>query len=83
MTLFLEQDEYMSVFGQEAGVVVTINSPEVTPLSDDEGITIRPGVVASIGIRYVRSVTLVHFLQKTRSDHDINFPMVVYKYYMV
>ena len=69
MTLFLEQDEYMSVFGQEAGVVVTINSPEVTPLSDDEGITIRPGVVASIGIRYVRSVTLVHFLQKTRSDH--------------
>ena len=53
MTLFLEQNEYTSIYGQEAGVIVTINPPDVRPLPDDEGITIRPGVVASIGLRYV------------------------------
>ena len=64
MTLFLEQDEYMSLFGQEAGVVVTINPPDITPLSDDEGITIRPGVVASIGIRFVRLKHLQKYLKR-------------------
>lgn len=53
MTLYLEQNEYISLHGQEAGVIVAINPPDVTPLADEEGITIRPGTVASIGIRFV------------------------------
>ena len=46
----------MALFGQEAGVVVTINPSDVTPLPDNEGITIRTGVVASIGMRYVSRI---------------------------
>ena len=59
MTLFLEQNEYMGLFGQDAGASVSINPPDVSPLPDDESITIRPGVVTSIGIRFVSTFLLV------------------------
>ena len=51
----------MALFGQEAGVVVTINPSDMTPLPDDEGITIKTGVVASIGMRYVSSAVFGKF----------------------
>ena len=55
MTLFLEQSEYLSMFGREAGIRVSIDPPDTIALPADEGITIRPGTVTSIGLRYVRS----------------------------
>ena len=63
MTLYLEQNEYISLHGQEAGVIVTINPPDVTPLADEEGITIRPGTVASIGIRFVSLLPYFYVLK--------------------
>ncbi|XP_072051436.1 uncharacterized protein [Amphiura filiformis] len=52
MTLFLEQSEYLSIFGREGGVRVAINPADVAALPADDGITIRPGTITSIGLRY-------------------------------
>ncbi|XP_072029185.1 uncharacterized protein [Amphiura filiformis] len=52
MTLNLQQDEYISLGGREAGVRVTITPPDVRPRPDEDGITIRPGVVSSIALRF-------------------------------
>ncbi|XP_070545383.1 uncharacterized protein [Ptychodera flava] len=51
LTLFLEQNEYISIYGRNAGARVNINPPNDTVLPQDEGITIMPGTVTSIGIR--------------------------------
>ena len=53
MTLFLEQSEYLSMFGREAGIRVSINPADTVALPSDEGITVRPGTITSIGLRYV------------------------------
>ncbi|XP_022096860.1 uncharacterized protein LOC110982619 isoform X2 [Acanthaster planci] len=50
LTLFIEQDEYLSLYGREAGVRVTITQPNVAPLPEDEGINLSPGAVTSIGL---------------------------------
>ncbi|XP_022079731.1 low-density lipoprotein receptor-related protein-like isoform X1 [Acanthaster planci] len=52
MTLFLEQSEYISIFGQEAGVRVAITPPNIRPNPTDNGFTVKPGAVTSIGLRY-------------------------------
>ena len=57
MTLFLEQSEYLSMFGREAGIRVSINPSDTHALpSSEEGITVRPGSITSIGLRYVRDL---------------------------
>ena len=53
LTLFLEQNEYLSIFGREAGIRVSINYADTVALPVDDGITIRPGTITSIGLRYV------------------------------
>ncbi|XP_070544098.1 uncharacterized protein [Ptychodera flava] len=60
LTLFLEQNEYISVYGRNAGARVNINPLNDTVLPQDEGITIMPGTVTSIGIREK------HTLRKTK-----------------
>ena len=64
MILNIQQDEYISLTGPEAGVRVTITPRDVRPLPDENGITIRPGVVTSIGLRYVRLFFEKSWLQK-------------------
>ena len=54
MTLFLEQSEYLSIFGREAGVRVSIHPSDTVAQPANDGITIRPGTISSIGLRYVR-----------------------------
>ena len=56
MTLFLEQSEYLSLYGREAGVRVSVHPADTAALPANDGITIRPGTVSSIGLRYVRQV---------------------------
>ncbi|XP_070545385.1 uncharacterized protein [Ptychodera flava] len=51
LTLFLEQNEYISIYGRNAGARVNINPLNASVLPQDEGITIMPGTVTSIGIR--------------------------------
>ncbi|XP_072050781.1 epithelial sodium channel subunit alpha-like isoform X2 [Amphiura filiformis] len=59
MTLFLEQSEYLSIFGREGGVRVAINPADVAALPADEGVTLRPGTITSIGLRYENVSRLV------------------------
>ncbi|XP_070574544.1 uncharacterized protein [Ptychodera flava] len=51
LTLFIEQDEYIPLYGQEAGVRVLVHPANVTPFPEDEGITVAPGLKTSIGLR--------------------------------
>ncbi|XP_006826136.1 epithelial sodium channel subunit gamma-2-like, partial [Saccoglossus kowalevskii] len=51
LTLFIEQDEYIPLYGQEAGVRVLIHPSDITPFPEDEGITVAPGLKTSIGLR--------------------------------
>ncbi|XP_038078960.1 uncharacterized protein LOC119746217 [Patiria miniata] len=52
MTLFLEQNEYISIYGPEAGVRVSINPNHIRPNPAENGITVKPGTVTSLGLRY-------------------------------
>ncbi|XP_077982690.1 uncharacterized protein LOC144437595 [Glandiceps talaboti] len=51
LTLFIEQDEYIPLYGQEAGVRVLIHQPDIIPFPEDEAITVAPGLKTSIGLR--------------------------------
>ena len=51
MTLFINQDEYIGLFTQEAGVRVAIHKPHAVPFPEDHGFDARPGTLTSFGIR--------------------------------
>ncbi|XP_077867809.1 uncharacterized protein LOC100368436 [Saccoglossus kowalevskii] len=50
LTLFIEQQEYTSVYGMDAGVRVVILPSELTPMPQHDGFTIKPGSTTSIGM---------------------------------
>ncbi|XP_077867669.1 uncharacterized protein LOC144357001 [Saccoglossus kowalevskii] len=54
MTLFTEQDEYISVYGRDSGARVVIHPPHVPAIPWSEGITITPGKDTCIGIKETR-----------------------------
>uniref|UniRef100_A0ABM0MQX8 Degenerin unc-8-like n=1 Tax=Saccoglossus kowalevskii TaxID=10224 RepID=A0ABM0MQX8_SACKO len=54
MTLFTEQDEYISVYGRDSGARVVIHPPHVPAIPWSEGITIPPGMITSIGMKETR-----------------------------
>ncbi|XP_077862658.1 uncharacterized protein LOC144344653 [Saccoglossus kowalevskii] len=54
MTLFTEQDEYISIYGRDSGARVVIHHPTVPPLPWSEGITIPPGMITSLGLKETR-----------------------------
>ncbi|XP_071958814.1 epithelial sodium channel subunit alpha-like [Antedon mediterranea] len=51
LTLNVEQHEYISIFGQDSGVKVSIHRQYETPFPEDDAITISPGSLTSIGLR--------------------------------
>ncbi|XP_077994329.1 uncharacterized protein LOC144448053 [Glandiceps talaboti] len=51
LTLFTEQNEYISIFGQDSGVRVTLNRPNVEPFPQDEGFNVRPGTVTTVSVK--------------------------------
>ncbi|XP_070548202.1 uncharacterized protein [Ptychodera flava] len=50
MTLFTEQSEYLSLFSQESGVRVIIKPSGWPVLPVQEGFTVRPGTITSVGL---------------------------------
>ncbi|XP_070545601.1 acid-sensing ion channel 2-like [Ptychodera flava] len=54
LTLYLEQDEYIGIYGHDAGVRVAIEPSEYVAFPLDAGITVQPGTVTSIGLREIR-----------------------------
>ncbi|XP_033639902.1 uncharacterized protein LOC117300278 [Asterias rubens] len=51
LTLYVEQDEYISLYGQDIGVRVAVTNNEITPALADQGINISPGTDTSIGLK--------------------------------
>ena len=55
LILNVEQPEYLSLYGQTAGVHVSINPPDELPTPGIEGFGIRPGTETSVSLRLVRA----------------------------
>ncbi|XP_077983149.1 epithelial sodium channel subunit alpha-like [Glandiceps talaboti] len=53
LTIFVDQKEYIPLYGQEAGVRVLIHPPDITPFPEDDGVTVKPGVKTSIAMRQI------------------------------
>ncbi|XP_070575721.1 uncharacterized protein [Ptychodera flava] len=51
MTLYTEQNEYISTYGRDSGARVVIKTPGVPSIPSSEGFTILPGMISSVGIR--------------------------------
>ncbi|XP_070563558.1 uncharacterized protein [Ptychodera flava] len=51
LTLFVEQDEYLGVFGQSAGVRVTVHPNNQLPWPEDAGMTAKTGAATSFAIK--------------------------------
>ncbi|XP_033126039.1 degenerin mec-10-like [Anneissia japonica] len=51
LTLFTEQHEYVSIFGQDSGIKVSIHNQNETPFPEDNAVTVSPGRSTSIGIK--------------------------------
>ena len=49
----MNQKEYIPILSQEAGVRVLITGQQRIPFPVDEGFTVSPGFVTSIGLRKV------------------------------
>lgn len=53
LDLFVNQNEYIPLLSQEAGVRVLITGQHNIPFPVDEGFTVSPGFATSIGLRKV------------------------------
>ncbi|XP_077864346.1 epithelial sodium channel subunit beta-like, partial [Saccoglossus kowalevskii] len=51
LTLFTEQEEYLSIYGQDSGARVSILPRDILSFPVDEGITVKPGTITSIAIK--------------------------------
>ncbi|XP_077864394.1 uncharacterized protein LOC144349923 [Saccoglossus kowalevskii] len=51
LTLFTEQSEYISIFGQESGVRFMVHDPFTTPFLGDMGIDAKTGTATSVIIK--------------------------------
>ncbi|XP_077862656.1 uncharacterized protein LOC102808992 [Saccoglossus kowalevskii] len=54
MTLFTEQNEYISIYGRDSGARVVIHHPTLRSMPESEGITIPPGIITSLGMKETR-----------------------------
>ncbi len=52
----MNQNEYIPLLSQEAGVRVLINGQHNIPFPVDEGFTVSPGFATSIGLRKVCNI---------------------------
>ncbi|XP_077997315.1 uncharacterized protein LOC144450544 [Glandiceps talaboti] len=51
LTLFTEQSEYISLFGRDSGVRVSVHKPDVEPFPEENGLNVRPGTATAIVLR--------------------------------
>ncbi len=52
--LNVDQDEYLTSIDDVAGLVAVIHDQNTVPFPEDEGLTIHPGELLSIGVRKVK-----------------------------
>ena len=53
LTLFTEQEEYISIYGHGSGARVSILPHGVLSFPVDEGINVKPGTITSIALKEV------------------------------
>ncbi|XP_077869753.1 uncharacterized protein LOC144361815, partial [Saccoglossus kowalevskii] len=51
LTLFTEQEDYLSIYGQDSGARVAILPRGILSFPVDEGITVKPGTITSIALK--------------------------------
>ncbi|XP_006825152.1 uncharacterized protein LOC100366841 [Saccoglossus kowalevskii] len=51
LTLFMEQDEYLGIYGQSAGVRVTVHGNNEMPWPEDRGLTAKTGAATSFAVQ--------------------------------
>ncbi|XP_077869752.1 uncharacterized protein LOC144361814, partial [Saccoglossus kowalevskii] len=51
LTLYTEQEEYLSIYGQDSGARVAILPRGILSFPVDEGITVKPGTITSIALK--------------------------------
>ncbi|XP_077865068.1 uncharacterized protein LOC102808261 [Saccoglossus kowalevskii] len=70
LTLFTEQNEYISIFGQDSGVRVSIHDHRVEPFPEEDGLTVRPGAVTSVSMKQGKIQRLGHPYGNCSDGHD-------------
>ncbi|XP_064609285.1 amiloride-sensitive sodium channel subunit beta-like [Liolophura sinensis] len=58
LELFIEQDEYVPSVSQEAGARVVVHTRGKVPFPEDEGFTVSPGYMTSVGMRKTSIIRL-------------------------
>ena len=54
MEIFIDQDEYVPLIADTAGIRVDIHDQEATPLPYDKGISVEPGTATAVSLIRVR-----------------------------
>lgn len=53
LELYIEEHEYISDIQESSGIRVTIHEQNKMPFPEDEGLSVQPGALTSVGIRKV------------------------------
>ena len=56
MTLFVEQTEYIGIFGQDAGVRVVVHPQDIAPFPEDTAIKASTGRLTAVAVRKVNGI---------------------------
>ncbi|XP_006816276.1 uncharacterized protein LOC102803109 [Saccoglossus kowalevskii] len=72
LTLYIEQDEYIPLYGQEAGVRILVHPSDITPFPEDDGITVAPGRKASIALREELHSSVAHPYSNCENNPQID-----------
>ena len=56
MILNINQNEYIKDIGESAGARLVIHHQSRMPFPEDEGITLQPGELTSVGLRHVSKI---------------------------
>ena len=54
LTINIDQGEYIGDLADHAGIRVVIHPQNTMPFPEDEGISVRPGLLTNVGLRMVR-----------------------------
>ncbi len=74
--LNVDQDEYLTSIDDVAGLVAVIHDQNTVPFPEDEGLTVHPGELLSIG---VRKVNRYYYWCKLANDlHRVHESVVVW-----
>ena len=73
LELYVEQDEYMELLTDSAGIRLMIHNQTSMPFPEDQGLSVRPGTKTFVGIKKVGINSYIkQALQKTVLGNRVN-----------